>query len=104
VPVSPITDQAQPSLGNQTLAAGAGRFEQKHRLRCHASALYKKRPITLEVHSGYLTFRVKGLRSLRYAISIERAFFAAAKAETIDERHQLPKLPKKRTAKEVQSD
>ena len=40
-------------------------------------ALYKKRPIILEVHSGYLALRVKGMRNLRYALSIEGAFFAA---------------------------
>jgi hypothetical protein len=37
----------------------------------------------------------KGLRAIRYAISIEGAFFAAAKAETIGE---LQKLPTKRAA------
>ena len=39
-------------------------------------ALYKKRPIILEVHSGYLAFRVTW-HPIRYALSIEGAFFAA---------------------------
>jgi hypothetical protein len=65
-------------------------------------ALYKKRPIILEIHSGYLALRVKGMRNLRYALSIKGAFFAAAKAEAIGEIRQLRKLPKQRATKEVQ--
>ena len=64
-------------------------------------ALYKKRPIILEVHSGYLAFRVTW-HPIRYALSIEGAFFAAAKAEAIGEIRQLRKLPKQRATKEVQ--
>jgi hypothetical protein len=92
VPVSTVADQAQAGLGDQPDPAGTGRFEQKHRLCRHTSsieqkenitkiqptkrliretdALPKKRPIVIEVHSGYLAFRVKGMSSIRYAISI----------------------------------
>jgi hypothetical protein len=56
------------------------------------------------VHSGYLAFRVKGLRSIRYETSIEGAFFAAAKAEAIGEIQKKPTLAKKRATKKAQSD
>ena len=38
-----------------------------------STALYKNRPIIVEMHSSYLIFRVKGMRSIRGMMSIDGA-------------------------------
>jgi len=38
-----------------------------------SAALYKNRPIIVEMHSSYLIFRVKGMRSIRGMMSIDGA-------------------------------
>jgi hypothetical protein len=40
---------------------------------CRAPRLYKNRPIIVEMHSSYLIFRVKGMRSIRGMMSIDGA-------------------------------
>ena len=42
------------------------------------ASLYRNKPIIVELHSGYVVFRVKGMRSIRASVYYEGAFHRAA--------------------------
>jgi hypothetical protein len=64
-----------------------------------STALYKNRPIIVEMHSSYLIFRVKGMRSIRGMMSIDgalqRALRNQAEADVADARIGKPQRRQK---------
>jgi hypothetical protein len=50
------------------------------------ASLYRGRPIIVELHPGYLTFRLKGTRKGRFSLSYAAGLEAAIKADVIRER------------------
>lgn len=44
-------------------------------------SLYKNKPIVIELHCGYIVFRVKGMQKFRASVSYEGAFQRALQSE-----------------------
>ena len=43
--------------------------------------MYRSRPIIVELHPGFIVFRVKGMRSMQYSLSYEAGLDRAIKVE-----------------------
>jgi hypothetical protein len=53
-----------------------------------STALYKNRPIIVEMHSSYLVFRVKGMRSIRGMMSIDGALHRSLRSQVEADRQE----------------
>lgn len=59
------------------------------------SALYRGRPLIVELHAGYMILRPKGRRTERYTLDYGAAFELAAKIEARRAAAEQPRKPRK---------
>ena len=89
-PLFPIGPHREPTpfYGTNHQVTIMTKIDPQHPTIRESTATYKDRPIIVEMHSSYLVFRVKGMRSIRGMMSIDGALHRSLRSQVEADRQE----------------